>query len=86
MDPDKAEKLKRLLHERAKAKDVDLSSPNNRYTLWLENGGQGYLCFLAAPNAEPVYRQMERAMFWGGAILEINGSGDQVTLFTCEVG
>lgn len=86
MDPAKAEKLKQLLRGRAKEKNIDLSDPNNRYTLWAENGGQGYLCWGRAAYPYEVYRLMGHYMFAGAAILEINESGDRVTLFTCEVG
>jgi hypothetical protein len=29
--------VKRLLRERAKEANIDLSNPDNRYTLWAEN-------------------------------------------------
>lgn len=86
MGSEKAEKLKRLLRRRAKEKNIDLSSADNRYTLWAENGGQGYLCWARAADEYEVYPLMAHFTFQGAAILEINESGDRVTLFTCEVG
>jgi hypothetical protein len=86
MDSAKAEELKRLLRNRAMEARIDLSNPDNRYTLWAENGGQGYSCWGRAAYPYEVYRLMGHYMFTGAAILEINESGDRVTLFTCEVG
>ena len=86
MDSGKAEELKRLLRETAQKDKIDLSKPDNKYTLWAENGGQGYLCWGRAPYPYEVYRLMGHMMLGGAAILEINESGDRVTLFTCEVG
>jgi hypothetical protein len=86
MDPSDAEKLKQVLRQRAKEKNVDLSNSNYKYTLWLENAGQGYFCCAHASHEDPVYAAMQRFILSGGAILEVKESGDRVTLFTCEVG
>jgi hypothetical protein len=86
MDSTKADELKRLLCKCAADANIDLSNPSNRYTLWAENGGQGYLCWGQAAHPYEVYRLMGHYMFTGAAILEKNKSGDRVTLFTCEVG
>jgi len=86
MDCTKARDLKRLLRDRAEKASIDLHSPDNRYTLWAENGGQGYFCWGRAAYPYEVYRLMGHYMFSGAVILEINESGDRVTLFTCEVG
>jgi hypothetical protein len=86
MNSAKAEELKRLLRNRALEANIDLSDPNNRYTLWVENGGQGYFCWGQAAYPYEMYRLMGHHMLIGAAILEINKSGDRVILFTCEVG
>jgi len=87
MDPAHAKELKQLLRKRAeKAKPViNLSDPNNKYTLWAENGAQGYVCFSKAADEKTVYGDM-RHLRPAVVILEAGESGDRVTLWTCEVG
>lgn len=86
MDPASADKLKRLLRERAKEIDVNLSSPDYKFTFWLENAGQGYMCNAHGADKKIVEHAMQYFIYSGGVILEIKESGDTVTLFTCEVG
>jgi hypothetical protein len=87
MDPAKAEELKRLLRKLAgkQKPPVDLSDPKNKYTLWYDNGVQGYGCSIRAADEAEVYSNI-RYLHPGVVILEINESGDRVTLWTCEVG
>ncbi len=86
MDLAKAELVKQVLKDRAQEANIDFSDPNNKYTLWAENGGQGYLCWGRAQYPYEVYRLMGHYMFRTAAILEVNESGNRVTLFTSEVG
>jgi hypothetical protein len=87
MDPAKAEELKQLLRKLAgeQKPPVDLSDPKNKYTLWFENGAQGYGCCARAADEKTVYGDM-RHLRPAVVILEVNESGDRVTLWTCEVG
>ena len=87
MDPAKAMKVKRELRESAGkgSSPVDLSDPNNKYTLWDENGIQGYVCASKGPDKGTVYRDL-----WtvgsGATVLAVGHHGDEVTIWTCEVG
>ena len=74
------------MRECAKKKKIDLSDPNNKYTLWAENGAQGYCSFANAADEGEVYRQMRSFLRPSVVILEANESGDHVTVWTCEVG
>jgi len=86
MSSEKACHLKQLLRDLAAKEGIDLANSDNRYTLWVENGGQGYFCWGRAPFPYEVYRVMGHHMLTGAAILEINEASDRVMLFSCEVG
>lgn len=78
------EELKQTLRTRAANEGIDLANAANRYTLWAENGGQGYLCWGRAPYPYEVYRLMGHYMFSSAAILEVGESRDRVTVFSSQ--
>jgi len=84
---DEASTLKTRLEAAASEYQVDLNDPANRYTLWSENGGQGYLCWGKAPYPYEVYRQLGHHMFTQALILEkLLPSGYRLTRIISEVG
>lgn len=86
MEAETACKLKQHLSDLAAKTSIDLKSPENRYTLWAENGPQGYLCWGRSSYPHEVYRLLGHYMLNGAVILEMNESGQRVILFTCEIG
>jgi len=86
LNENEAAALKTLLLGKAGELNIDLKDPANRYTLWSENGTQGYLCWGKAPYPYEVYRQLGHLMFTQAVILEVTASGCRVTRITSEVG
>lgn len=78
--------LKMALRQSADEKKIDLSHPDNRFTLWTRNGWPGYLFWGGASYPSRVHELMDYYMFSDAIILEGNESGDVVRRFRCSVG
>ncbi|MGH9438798.1 MAG: hypothetical protein ACRD22_13125 [Terriglobia bacterium] len=84
LTPEEASKLKKQLKEVASEQKIDLTDAANRYTLWVENGPQGFLCWGKAPYPYEVYRLLGHHMFAEAVILEATKSGSRITRIRAE--
>lgn len=88
MRRERAAEIKRRLRAAAEELRIDLNLPENRCTFWTVNGSQGYLCWSRTNDLAQLDLRNLLGQFWPDSptILEINDTGDRVTLFTAETG
>ncbi|MGD1157118.1 MAG: hypothetical protein ABSA41_14970 [Terriglobia bacterium] len=87
MKAEKASILKADLKRVAEREGIDLSLPDNKFTLWVRMGEQEYACREHASYPDKIYQFLGQQHLFGTAttlILEENG--ERVRLVSCEVG
>ena len=81
LDPRHAEELKTHLRSRAHILGLDLSDPQYRYTLWIADERQHYVCEFNSLVLDDMHPHIGPLLMRGGVLLEVNGTEDKVTLF-----
>jgi hypothetical protein len=80
------DELKKLLRQTAEERNIDLSDPENRFTLWTRHGWWGHLFWGSASYPSRIHGLLGYYMFPEAVILEVNESGDVVRRFSCDMG
>ena len=67
---------------------VDLNAPANKFTVWYENGDQGYLCKGSADHLAAAWIIIGQYMMvmHEAIILDVSEPEDRVTVVRCAIG
>lgn len=84
MNPQQIKLLKDAIRSLATEAKIDLRSPENKYTLWIENGPQGFSFFGGSASPAEVYQLLaDRHTTENRAVVfERSGPEDSITLIT----
>lgn len=86
----KAQALKRELREAAMGgsgqRSIDLTDPDNRYSVWFRNGAQGFLCKGTGAYPAAVWALIGQYQLSEAVILEVSADGDRLTVVESSIG
>ena len=90
LNNDQAEELKRELRTAAMGgpgqPPIDLTAPDNKYSVWFRNGAQGFLCQGTGPYPAAAWALIGQYQLYHAVILEVADAGDRLTVVESCVG
>lgn len=89
LDKQEAEEIKRQLRRAANGdsgRTIDLTLPENAYSVWFENGPQGFMCKGGSDTLDGAWRLIGQYHLGNSVILDVSGGGEWITVLKSAEG